>query len=167
MRHICIFLSTFTAGLFVSSIATASEDGIGPMLLDESAEQVTAEDTTTTEISEDAAAAELSSEPVAAAPISMDRSDWPHIVVTPADGTVTHHPQFVGNVPMGEDEVGPLNAPDPVWQIQEALLGAEADNLNGDNLTDLVTRPIIGLAQFVLIPFQAVLENPWSEATSP
>jgi len=100
-------------------------------------------------------------------PISMDRADWPSLTVTPASGRVTHHPHFVGDVPMGEDAVSPLHAPDPVWQIQEALLGAEAENWSGHNLTDLGAQPFAGLAQFVVMPFQAVLENPWSEDTSP
>jgi hypothetical protein len=124
-------------------------------------------------------AAEDATQPAAATPealpspgaiggtISMDRSDWPTVPVAPEDGTVTHHPHFVGNVPMGDDEVGPLDAPDPVWQIQEALAGADAGNLNGENLIDLSTQPFIGIAQFVIMPVQMVLENPWSEATSP
>lgn len=106
-------------------------------------------------------------EPVHAVPISMDRSDWPHIVLTPADGTVTHNPQFVGNVPMREDEISPLDAPDPVWQVQEALNGDQAQGLGGENLLDLVTQPVIGTVQIVLIPIEAVIENPWSDATSP
>ncbi len=100
-------------------------------------------------------------------PIDMDRTAWPTIVVTPEDGSVTHNPHYMGNVPMGEDEVGPLDAPDPVWQIQEALRGADAGNYNGENLSALGAQPFIGLAQFVLIPVRAVFEYPWSEVTSP
>ncbi len=100
-------------------------------------------------------------------PISMDRSDWPTIVILPEDGSVTHNPHYMGNVAMGEDEVGPLHAPEPVWQIQEALSGADAGNYNGENLSALGAQPFIGLVQFVLIPVHAVFEQPWSEATSP
>ena len=96
----------------------------------------------------------------------MDRSDWPVVEIAPADGAVTHNPTYMGSVPMGEDEVSPLHAPDPVWQIQEALRGATAENYSAENTRDLVTQPFIGLAQFVLIPFEAVIEHPWSEVTS-
>ncbi len=97
----------------------------------------------------------------------LDRSTWPVIRVSPADGSVTHHPAFMGDPPMGEDVVNPLHAPDPVWQIQEALAGAVAGNLNGENLSALGAQPIIGLIQFLALPFHAILENPLSEATSP
>ncbi len=97
----------------------------------------------------------------------LDRSGWPVIVITPADGTVTHHPHFMGDPPMGDDEISPLHAPNPVWQIQEALAGAKSGNLNGENLSALGAQPFIGLAQFLAIPFRAVLDNPLSEATSP
>ncbi len=115
----------------------------------------------------EAAPIEVAGEPQPGTPISMDRSHWPRIVITPADGSVTHDPHYVGSVPMRDDEVSPLHAPDPVWQIQEALIGADADNLSGENLTDLVTQPFIGLARMVLLPFQAVIQHPWADATSP
>jgi hypothetical protein len=97
----------------------------------------------------------------------MDRSDWQVIVVAPADGKVTHNPTYVGGVPMGEDIVSPLHAPDPVWQIQEALRGADAGNWNGENLADLGGQPFIALGQFIAMPFRAVIEHPWSDQTSP
>jgi hypothetical protein len=127
-------------------------------------EPVEAEATTDTRVLE----AEVVAQPVSSDnPISMDRSDWPAIVVTPEDGSVAHNPHYMGNVPLGEDIVSPLHAPDPVWQIQEALRGAEAGNLSGENLSALGAQPFIGLAQFALIPFRAVIEHPWSDATSP
>lgn len=97
----------------------------------------------------------------------MDRTTWPAIVVTPASGKVTHHPHFMGDAPMGDDIVSPLHAPDPVWQIQEALRGAEAGNLNGENLTALGAQPVIATAQILAIPFRAVIDNPLSKETSP
>jgi len=100
-------------------------------------------------------------------PISMDHSGWPVIVVTPADGSVTHNPGYMGNPPMGDDIVTTLNAPDPVWQVQEALAGAKAGNLNGENLLDLGAQPFIGLARIFIIPARAVFERPWAEVTSP
>ncbi len=100
-------------------------------------------------------------------PIDMDRAGWPTILVTPTDGSVTHNPGYMGNPPMGDDIVTPLHAPDPVWQIQEALAGADAGNLNGENLSALGAQPFIGLAQFGLIPVRAVFENPLSDTTSP
>lgn len=100
-------------------------------------------------------------------PIEMDRSAWPTIVIRPEDGSVTHNPHYMGNVPMGEDEVSPLDAPDPVWQIQEALRGAYAGNYNSENLSALGAQPFIGLAQFALIPVRAVFKHPWAEVTSP
>ncbi len=100
-------------------------------------------------------------------PIDMDRSTWPTLVVTPTDGSVTHNPSYMGNPPMGDDIVTPLHAPETIWQIQEALGGADAGNLNGENLTALGAQPFIGLAQFVLIPVRVVFENPLSDATSP
>jgi len=99
--------------------------------------------------------------------ISMDRSDWPTIVVSPIDGKVTHHPHFTGEAPLGEDIVTPLHAPEPVWQLQEALAGAHAGNLNGENLSHLGSQPFVGLTQFVLMPVRMVLENPLSKETSP
>jgi hypothetical protein len=99
--------------------------------------------------------------------LSLDRSGWPIIRISPADGTVTHNPHFMGDPPMGEDMVSPLHAPDPVWQIQEALAGARAGNLNGENLAALGAQPIIGLAQFIAMPVRMILANPLSEATSP
>jgi len=102
-----------------------------------------------------------------ATPSILDRSAWPIIQVSPADGTVTHHPSFMGDPPMGEDIISPLRAPDPVWQIQEALAGADAGNLNGENLSALGAQPIIGLVQFIALPFRMILDNPLSEATSP
>ncbi len=102
-----------------------------------------------------------------AAPIDMDRTGWPTVVVTPSDGSVTHNPSYMGNPPMGDDIVTPLHAPDPVWQIQEALAGEEAGNLNGENLAALGAQPFIGLAQFVIMPIRALFENPLSDATSP
>jgi len=99
--------------------------------------------------------------------ISMDRSHWPTITVSPIDGRVTHHPHFTGEAPLGEDIVTPLHAPDPVWQLQEALAGAHAGNLNGENLSALGSQPIVGLTQFVLMPARMILENPWSKETSP
>ncbi len=100
-------------------------------------------------------------------PISMDRSDWPTILITPVDGSVTHNPHFTGNPPMGDDIISPLHAPDPVWQIQESLDGANANNLNSENLIDLATQPFIGLAQFIAIPVRAIIDNPLSKTTSP
>lgn len=97
----------------------------------------------------------------------MDRTTWPAIVVTPADGKVTHNPTFMGEVPMGEDIVSPLHAPDPVWQIQEALRGEEAGNLNGENLSALAAQPVIATAQIIAMPFRAILDNPLSKETSP
>jgi hypothetical protein len=97
----------------------------------------------------------------------MDRTTWPAIVVTPADGKVTHNPHFMGDAPMGDDIVSPLHAPDPVWQIQEALRGAEAGNWNGENLTALGAQPVIATAQILAIPFRAVIDNPLSKETSP
>lgn len=102
-----------------------------------------------------------------AEPISMDRSDWPTIVISPADGKTTHNPAYMGDVPMGEDIVSPLHASDPVWQIEEALRGADAGNWNGENLADLGAQPFIALGRFIAIPFFAILEHPWSEDTSP
>ncbi len=99
--------------------------------------------------------------------ISMDRSDWPTLTVSPIDGRVTHHPHFTGEAPLGDDIVTPLHAPDPVWQLQEALAGAHAGNLNGENLSHLGTQPIVGLTQFVLMPARMILENPLSKETSP
>ncbi|MEZ6190564.1 MAG: hypothetical protein R3C45_04655 [Phycisphaerales bacterium] len=97
----------------------------------------------------------------------MDRTTWPAIVVTPADGKVTHNPHFMGDPPMGDDIVSPLHAPDPVWQIQEALRGADAGNWNGENLTALGVQPVIATAQILAIPFRAVIDNPLSKETSP
>jgi hypothetical protein len=102
-----------------------------------------------------------------AKPISMDRSDWPTIITTPADGSVTHNPHFTGNPPMGDDIISPLDAPDPIWQIQEALAGAYANNLNGENLSALGAQPFIAAAQFVAMPFRMILDNPLSKTTSP
>jgi len=99
--------------------------------------------------------------------INMDRSGWPVIHISPADGSVTHHPHFMGDPPMGDDEINPLHAPDPVWQIQEALAGADAGNLNGENLAALGAQPFIGLAQFIALPVRMILDNPLSKATSP
>jgi hypothetical protein len=103
----------------------------------------------------------------ASIPIDMNHADWPALIVRPIDGSVTHNPHFTGNPPMGDDVITPLHAPDPVWQIQEALAGADAGNLNGENLTDLGAQPFIGLAQFVVMPLRMVIDNPLSETTSP
>jgi hypothetical protein len=100
-------------------------------------------------------------------PVNMDHSVWPAIVFTPADGSVTHNPSYMGTPPMGEDIVNPLHAPDPVWQIQEALAGADAGNLNGENLLDLGAQPFIGLVKFFIIPVRAIFEHPLSDVTSP
>lgn len=100
-------------------------------------------------------------------PISMDRSDWPTLVVAPISGAVTHHPHFTGEAPLGDDIVTPLHAPDPVWQLQEALAGAHAGNLNGENLSALATQPVVGLAQFIVMPVRMVIDNPLSKETSP
>ena len=112
--------------------------------------------------------ADIQAEPAAESRIiSMDRSDWPTLIVSPIDGKVTHHPHFTGEAPLGDDIVTPLHAPDPVWQLQEALAGAHAGNLNGENLSHLGSQPIVGLTQFVLMPARMILENPWSKETSP
>ena len=106
--------------------------------------------------------------PDPATPIDvMDRSTWPALVVTPADGKATHHPHFMGDPPMGDDIVSPLHAPDPVWQIQEALRGADAGNWNGENLAALGAQPFIATAQILAIPFRAAIDNPLSKETSP
>jgi hypothetical protein len=136
-------------------------------------EDVTAEDTTEDTIGEAVATTQSptetsTNEPLfASVPIDVNHADWPAVVVRPIDGSVTHNPHFTGNPPMGDDVVTPLHAPDPVWQIQEALAGADAGNLNGENLTDLGTQPFIGLAQFVVMPVRMIIDNPLSEATSP
>ncbi|GAB4195794.1 MAG: hypothetical protein Kow00105_09980 [Phycisphaeraceae bacterium] len=97
----------------------------------------------------------------------MDRSDWPTVVVSPADGRVRHDPTYMSNPPLGEDIVSPLHAPDPVWQIQEALRGAEAGNFNGENLLGLVAEPFSALAQIAMMPAAMVIEHPWADRYSP
>lgn len=165
--HVASLLLTASLALFtVKHQAVASDE---PLPAEDQAE-VTQTETTPTETATDVQVIETGGieQPSShSGPISMDRSDWTAIVVSPEDGSVTHNPHYMGNVPLGEDEVSPLHAPDPVWQIQEALRGANSGNLNGENLSALGAQPFIGLAQFVLIPVHAVFDHPWSEATSP
>lgn len=156
-RHTGRFLIAASSALLLTAPCFAEEGE--PLAVEAEAVAVEA----VSEVTVDEAA---NAEP-AAAPIAMDRTAWPRTVVTAAEGKVTHNPHYMGNPPMGEDIVSPLHAPDPIWQIQEALRGADAGNLNGENLIDLGTQPFVGLAQIVLMPVRAVLEHPWANVTSP
>jgi len=168
------FLIASISLLMMTGPGLASEGTAAPAGHAEPAEAVEAEDSLTelTPTEDDRSAVDapgsrVSAMDIGSKPIDMDRSGWPTLVVTPTDGSVTHNPGYMGNPPMGDDIVTPLHAPQTLWQIQEALAGADAGNFNGENLAALGAQPFIGLAQFVLIPVRAVFENPWSDATSP
>ncbi len=164
MRYTTRYLTALT---LLSPLGSA----LTPAIAADAPQATPADETPTVEVDLQAPATvaeEPSIDAVEATPIDvMDRSTWPALVVTPSDGKATHHPHFMGDPPMGEDIVSPLHAPDPVWQIQEALRGADAGNWNGENLAALGAQPFIAAAQILAIPFRAAIDNPLSKETSP
>ena len=98
---------------------------------------------------------------------AMDRSRWPTISFTPADGTVAHYPSYFANVPVGSDKICVLRPSEPIWRMEESLQGAAPGGYNIENLVDLGLGPARFGLTLASIPVQAVFNPPWSPATTP
>ncbi len=97
----------------------------------------------------------------------LDRENWPTIRFTPADGTTSHHPTYMGRVDLREDGVD-LLAIEPTETRLEAALGApRAQNLSPRNLFDTVAQPVEAGIRSVTIPVVMFFDPPLSETTTP
>lgn len=98
----------------------------------------------------------------------LDRSQWPVLTVGPAGGTTHHHPVYFADLPVNPSARPGVSADDPIEaQLDAALAGNEAGNLNLLNVLDALIQPVkFGLDGALVGPAQ-VIAPVWSDATTP
>ena len=97
----------------------------------------------------------------------LDRSAWPTVTVQPERGQVSHYPVYFANRYATGERRLIERVDDPDAQLEAALSGAKAGNLDIANLTNAGLDPLVFARDLILLPYHAVLTPPWSTVMTP
>ncbi len=97
----------------------------------------------------------------------LDRSHWPQIRFSSAEGSTVHQPTYVDQIDRGKDRRNVLDVTDNEKQLQFALADNQAENYSSDNLFDFVSAPVISACELVTAPFKMFSNPPMADVATP
>jgi hypothetical protein len=96
----------------------------------------------------------------------LDRSHWPTLFFSPADGRTVHNPTYFTDVDVERDRMD-LARPDITARAEQALTASEPENYSGRNVADLFVEPVWTIAQLGLLPAMMIVQPPLAKVTTP